>query len=377
MKAVLDGKQVAVLVPTTILASSTRSRSASAWRSSASRRGLSRFRTGAEARQIIEAAPRRARSTSSSAPTASRNKKVEFRDLGLLIVDEEQRFGVTHKEKIKRLKNDIDVLTLSATPIPRTLQMSLLGHPRPLDHRHPAARPARRAHPRRQVLRRGHPRGDHARAQPRRAGLLRAQPRGHHRGDGRAPRRARPRGAHRHRARADEGVQAREGDAVDYINGEINVLLCSSDHRVGPRHPQRQHDHRQPRRHVRPVPALSAARPRRPRAPSAPTPTCSSPRAKLKAGRREAPRGHPDAHRARQRVPRRQLRPRDPRRGQPAGDDQSGHVTAVGLDLYNELLEEASATCAARRSTTRSTRRSTSPWPASCPRSTSRRRACG
>lgn len=55
------------------------------------------------------------------------SKDVEFKDLGLLIIDEEQRFGVAHKEKIKKLKNNIDVLTLSATPIPRTLHMSLVG----------------------------------------------------------------------------------------------------------------------------------------------------------------------------------------------------------------------------------------------------------
>lgn len=55
------------------------------------------------------------------------SKDVKFKDLGLLIIDEEQRFGVTHKEKIKELKNNIDVLTLSATPIPRTLHMSLVG----------------------------------------------------------------------------------------------------------------------------------------------------------------------------------------------------------------------------------------------------------
>ena len=55
------------------------------------------------------------------------SKDVVFKDLGLLIIDEEQRFGVTHKEKIKKLKENIDVLTLTATPIPRTLHMSLIG----------------------------------------------------------------------------------------------------------------------------------------------------------------------------------------------------------------------------------------------------------
>ena len=52
---------------------------------------------------------------------------MQFKDLGLLIVDEEQRFGVSHKEKLKRLKTNVDVLTLTATPIPRTLHMSMLG----------------------------------------------------------------------------------------------------------------------------------------------------------------------------------------------------------------------------------------------------------
>src|SRR5204863_4389434 len=55
------------------------------------------------------------------------SQDVEFRDLGLLIVDEEQRFGVRHKERLKQMKKDVDVLTMSATPIPRTLHMSLLG----------------------------------------------------------------------------------------------------------------------------------------------------------------------------------------------------------------------------------------------------------
>ena len=70
---------------------------------------------------------RAARSTSSSAPTGCCPSDVEFKDLGLLVVDEEQRFGVSHKEQIKQLRADVDVLTLTATPIPRTLEMSLTG----------------------------------------------------------------------------------------------------------------------------------------------------------------------------------------------------------------------------------------------------------
>lgn len=127
MKAVLDGRQVAVLVPTTILAEQHQI----SFRKRMEDFGvivecLSRFRSAKDTKTIME---RTAEGKVDVVIGTHRllNKKVKFKDLGLLIVDEEQRFGVTHKEKIKRLKNDIDVLTLSATPIPRTLQMSLLG----------------------------------------------------------------------------------------------------------------------------------------------------------------------------------------------------------------------------------------------------------
>ena len=65
---------------------------------------------------------------------------VSFKELGLVVVDEEQRFGVAHKERLKKLRKLVDVLTLTATPIPRTLHMSLAGRARPLDHRHAARR---------------------------------------------------------------------------------------------------------------------------------------------------------------------------------------------------------------------------------------------
>ena len=72
---------------------------------------------------------------------------MQFQDLGLLIVDEEQRFGVAHKERLKQLRQTVDVLTLTATPIPRTLHMSLSGHPRHERDRGPAGRPAARCAP--------------------------------------------------------------------------------------------------------------------------------------------------------------------------------------------------------------------------------------
>ena len=76
---------------------------------------------------MIDGLAHAARSTASSAPTACCRTGVKFKDLGLLVVDEEQRFGVQHKEAMKKLKVNVDVLTLTATPIPRTLEMSLVG----------------------------------------------------------------------------------------------------------------------------------------------------------------------------------------------------------------------------------------------------------
>lgn len=126
-KAVMDGKQVAYLVPTTILAQQL-------YDNFKKRMSdfpitvdvMSRFRTATEQKKIVK-----------SVKTGNVDiligthrilqKDIVFKDLGLLVVDEEQRFGVTHKEKLKALKPNVDVLTLTATPIPRTLHMSLVG----------------------------------------------------------------------------------------------------------------------------------------------------------------------------------------------------------------------------------------------------------
>jgi transcription-repair coupling factor (superfamily II helicase) len=127
MKAVLDGRQVAVLVPTTILCEqhilSFRDRVAEF---GVRVEGLSRFRTSKQTRQILEDTEK-GKVDILIGTHRLLSGDIDFRDLGLLIVDEEQRFGVKHKEKIKQLKANVDVLTLTATPIPRTLQMSLLG----------------------------------------------------------------------------------------------------------------------------------------------------------------------------------------------------------------------------------------------------------
>ncbi len=127
MKAVIDGRQVAMLVPTTLLCE----QHLISFRERMEEFGvrveaLSRFRTGKESRQILEDA-KAGKVDVLIGTHRLLSADVEFKRLGLLVVDEEQRFGVKHKERIKRMKSDIDVLTLTATPIPRTLQMSLLG----------------------------------------------------------------------------------------------------------------------------------------------------------------------------------------------------------------------------------------------------------
>ncbi len=126
-KAVMDGKQVAILVPTTVLAQqhfNTFARRLVSFPIKVEM--LSRFRSPAEQRQILFEL---ARGTIDIVIGTHRllQPDVSFRDLGLLIIDEEQRFGVTHKEQLKQFRTEVDVLTLTATPIPRTLYMSLAG----------------------------------------------------------------------------------------------------------------------------------------------------------------------------------------------------------------------------------------------------------
>lgn len=126
-KAVVDGKQVALLAPTTILVQQHYNTIVKRFRNTGARVDyLSRFRTAKEQKQVLAdlAAGKIDILVGTHRLLA---KDVHFRDLGLLIVDEEQRFGVAHKEAIKNLKRQVDVLTLSATPIPRTLHMSMTG----------------------------------------------------------------------------------------------------------------------------------------------------------------------------------------------------------------------------------------------------------
>ena len=127
MKCVLEGKQAALLVPTTVLAQQHYMTAVKRFSHFPVQiEMISRFRTAAQTKDIL----RRTKEGSVDLLIGTHKllgKDIQFHDLGLLVVDEEQRFGVVHKEKLKKMTSQVDVLTLSATPIPRTLNMALSG----------------------------------------------------------------------------------------------------------------------------------------------------------------------------------------------------------------------------------------------------------
>lgn len=126
-KTILDNKQAAILVPTTVLAQQHYQTALDRFKPyGVNIELISRLRSDKQIKASLE----RLKSGESQVVVATHrllSKDVQFKDLGLLVLDEEQRFGVAHKEKLKVLKNNLNVLTLSATPIPRTLNMSLIG----------------------------------------------------------------------------------------------------------------------------------------------------------------------------------------------------------------------------------------------------------
>ncbi len=126
-KAVQDGKQVSVLVPTTLLVQQHHSTFAERFAPfPVTVKALSRFQTDKEAKEVLDGLAAGAVDVVIGTHRLL-SKEVGFKDLGLIVVDEEQRFGVEHKEQLKQLRASVDVLTMSATPIPRTLEMAITG----------------------------------------------------------------------------------------------------------------------------------------------------------------------------------------------------------------------------------------------------------
>ena len=318
-KAVQDGKQVAVLVPTTLLVQQHLETFTERYQN---------FPVVGEAavpvpvRRGGRRRPSRgcatAPSTSSSAPTGCSSGEVRFKDLGLIVVDEEQRFGVEHKEKLKQLRTNVDVLAMSATPIPRTLEMAVTG----IREMSTLATPPEERHPVLTFV--GRLRGeadrrrDPARAAARGPGLLHPQQGRLDRARRRPAARAGARGPDRHRPRQDGRAPARAGH---------RRLLGEEVRRPG------LHDHRRDRAWTSPTPTpsileradllglsqLHQLRGRVGRGPGArlrllPVPA----RAAADRDRARPAADHRPAHRPRRRDAGRDEGPRDPRRRQPA-----------------------------------------------------------
>ena len=183
-KAVESGKQVAVLVPTTVLSvqheRTFRERFADF---PVTVEVLNRFRTGRQAKDIARAGEKGEVDILIGTHRLL-SGDVAFKDLGLLIIDEEQRFGVEHKERLKRMRVNVDILTMTATPIPRTLHMAMLGLRDISSLTHRAAGPPEHRHERHDLQPGPDPQGDLSRAQPPGPGVFPAQPRPVHREEG-------------------------------------------------------------------------------------------------------------------------------------------------------------------------------------------------
>ena len=262
-KAANAGKQVLMLVPTTILAQQHFGTFTERLRDYPfTIEHVSRFRPPAEQRAAVKAFGE-GKTDILIGTHRLLSRDVRAKDLGLLIVDEEQRFGVKQKELLRQLRLKVDVISMSATPIPRTLQMSLAGMrdisviETPPEGRRPVKTYVGEYDEElvKQALEREKARGG--------PGVLPPQPRRGHRRDGRAPARAVPGHVVHRRPRADGREAARGADDRVPARRRRRARL-DLDHRVGHRHPAGQHADRRALRHLRPVPALPDPRPRRP-----------------------------------------------------------------------------------------------------------------
>ena len=340
-KAVQDGKQVAVLVPTTLLVTQHHATFASRFAGFPVRlEQLSRFQSDAEARKVIHDL------TTGKVDVVIGthrllSKEITFKDLGLVIVDEEQRFGVEHKERLKELRVNVDVLSMSATPIPRTLETAITG----IREMSVIATPPEERHP---VLTSRGPTTP-PRSRPLSVANLLARDRSSWcttaSTASRSPRR---------RCGNGTGGQNRDGPWTDG-RGEARVrdagLLRAPGRRPGVHHHRRgryRHLHRQHPHHrtLRPAGALSA--------PPAAGPRGTFPRTRLRLP--SVPRDKPLTEASHERlatmashtdlgagmpIAMKDLELRGA--GNLLGGEQSGHIADVGFDMYLRLVGEAVA----------------------------------
>ena len=337
MKCILDGKQAAILVPTTVLAQQHYATAVNRFRSfPVNIEVLSRFRTPAQVRDIL-ARTQAGKVDLLIGTHKLLQKDLKFHDLGLLVIDEEQRFGVTHKEKLRERARQVDTLTLSATPIPRTLNMALSGirdmstieeppHDRQpvqtyvMEHEWPVIAEAIR----RELSRGGQVYYLHNRVEniESTAGRLRQWLGG---GCG-----------HRHCPRQNGRAGAELRHAADGRRRDPGAGV-HHHHRDRHRYPQRQHPDHRGRGPAGPVPAAPDPGPHRPQRPPGVCLSDLSPRQGADGGGRQAAVRHPGVCGLRLRLPHCHAGPGDPRGGEPAGpgavrlSDECGlrHVSAA------------------------------------------------
>ena len=317
-KAVMDGKQVAFLAPTTVLAFQHQKTLTERFAGfPVTIDMVSRFRSKAEQDQIIKDVGA-GKIDIIVGTHRLLSKDIQFKDLGLLVVDEEQRFGVAHKERIKQMRRKVDVLTLSATPIPRTLNMSLVGI---RDMSIIETPPKDRLSIQTNVVKfDSHVIAQAVRHEMERGGQVYFV---HNRVEsifsiGELVQRLVPE-ARVVVGHGQMGEAELEKAMLDFIGKKFDVLLATTIIENGLDIPNVNTIIDQPRRSLRPVAAVPAARPRRPfRSPGIRVSADSAGNDAV-ADREEAARGHQGVQRSRQRVPRRGARPRDSRRRQPAG----------------------------------------------------------
>ena len=312
-KAVQDGKQVAVLVPTTVLAAqhdATFSQRFAAFPLEV--RLLSRFVPAATQATTIAGL---ADGTVDIVIGTHRllSKDVRFRDLGLVVVDEEQRFGVAAKERLKQLRREVDVLTLSATPIPRTLNLALAGIrdlsviETPPEDRLPIQTRVAEASAGlvRDAILRELDRGGQVFYVHNRVETIEAQ--------AEQLRRMLP-GVRFVVGHGQMAEGALEKVMITFADGAADVLVCTTIIEIRPRHPEREHDRHRPGRHARARPALPAPGARRAVVPArVRVPALPPPRAHERRGAQAAP-GDLQRVGAGRRVPDRAVGPRDPGR---------------------------------------------------------------
>ena len=322
LKVALDGHQVAVLVPTTILAEQH-------WNTFRERFApypvrvemLSRFRSPAQQKAVLAGL---AAGTVDVVIGTHRllSKDVAFKNLGLLVVDEEHRFGVAHKERMKQLRKSVHVLTLTATPIPRTLSMAMAGiRDLSVIESPPADRlavetvvvPVRRP---------GDQGGDRARAGPGWPGVRGPQPHPVLAGPRPPHPAARPARAGRDGPWPAAGVDPRTNHA-GLRGGRVRCARGHGHHRVGAGHPGVEHDHHQPGGPAGARAALPAPRPGGPRSPpGVRLPPDSRGRPRRRDGGQAAP-GDPGADGARLGA-----QGRAPRHGDPGGREPARRAAA-------------------------------------------------